>query len=135
MAEPIKLKFSLNTLSHPASKFALEKLIRSVAGLQYLKNDPETMIIADFHDSQLVGRYFTDFYSKQPLCTMTNPIPNIFLHPQLVCTTDSADFQGPITRPVSDGFRHLFTQIGPNIHLGQGIHLLRVQHAFITCHF
>ncbi len=51
--------------------------------------------------AQLVGRCFTEFYSKQPLCNMANPIPNIVLHPQFVRTTDSADFRGPIARPVS----------------------------------
>ncbi len=30
---------------------------------------------------------------------------------QFVGSTDSADFQGPIARPVSDDFRHFFTQI------------------------
>ncbi len=40
-----------------------------------------------------------------------NPVPNIVLHPEFVGTTDSADFWGPIARPVSDDFRHFFTQI------------------------
>ncbi len=42
---------------------------------------------------------------------MANPIPNIVLHLQFVGTADSTDFQGPIARPVSDDFRHFFTQI------------------------
>ncbi|MCP3668580.1 MAG: hypothetical protein GY696_39880 [Gammaproteobacteria bacterium] len=42
---------------------------------------------------------------------MANPIPNIVLHPQFVGTTDSAGFQGPIARSVSDDFRHFFAQI------------------------
>ncbi len=42
---------------------------------------------------------------------MKNPIPNIVLHPQFVGTTDSAGFQGPIARSVSDDFRHFFAQI------------------------
>ncbi len=58
-----------------------------------------------------MGRYFTEFYSKQPLCSVANPIPNIVLHPQFVGTTDSAGFQGPIARNVSDDFHHFFTQI------------------------
>ncbi len=86
----------------------MEKLIRRVVGLQSIENDPETPISTD---AELVSRYFTVFYSKQPLCTVADPIPNIVLHPQFVGTTDSADFQGPIARPVSDDFRHFFTQI------------------------
>ncbi len=42
---------------------------------------------------------------------MANPIPKIVLHLQFVGTTDSTDFQDPIARPVSDDFRHFFTQI------------------------
>ncbi len=52
-------------------------------------------------------------------------------------TADSADFQGPIARPVSDDFRHFFTQIAteydadhPNSDIWQGIHLMRVQRVF-----
>ncbi len=42
---------------------------------------------------------------------MANPILNIVLHPQFVGTTDAADFQGPIARPVSDDLHHFFAQI------------------------
>ncbi len=42
---------------------------------------------------------------------MANTIPNIVLHTQFVGTMDSADFQGPIAGPVSEDFRHFFTQI------------------------
>ncbi len=42
---------------------------------------------------------------------MANPIPNIVLHSQFVGTTDSADFQGLIARPVSGDFHHFFAQI------------------------
>ncbi len=42
---------------------------------------------------------------------MANPIPIIVLHPQFVGTMDSADFQGPIARPVSDDYHHFFAQI------------------------
>ncbi len=83
-------------------------MIRRVVGLQYLENNPETPI---FTDAQLVGRYFAVFYSKQTLCTVANPTPNVVLHPLFVGTTDSADFQSPIARSVSDDFRHFFTQI------------------------
>ncbi len=56
-------------------------------------------------------------------------------------TADSADFQGPIARPVSVDFHHFFTQIATEMvtqiatesSLGQGIHLMRVQRAFSTC--
>ncbi len=37
-----------------------------------------------------------------------------------VGTTDSADFQGPIARPVSDDFRHFFTQIATEYSLRAG---------------
>ncbi len=40
---------------------------------------------------------------------MANPIP--ILHPQFVGTTDSADFQCPVARPVSGDFHHFFAQI------------------------
>ncbi len=42
---------------------------------------------------------------------MANHIPNIVLHPQFIGTTDSAGFQGPIARPVSDDVHHFFTKI------------------------
>ncbi len=42
---------------------------------------------------------------------MANPIPDIVLHPQLVGTTDSADFQGLIAKPISEAFHHFFAQI------------------------
>ncbi len=60
MAEPIELKFLLNTPHHhiPASKFALEKLISNIVGLQYLKNDPETPIFAVFHRCSIGGSIF-----------------------------------------------------------------------------
>ncbi len=51
---------------------------------------------------------------------MANPIPNIVLHTQFVGTMDSADFQGPIAGPVSDDFRHLFTQIATESSLRAG---------------
>ncbi len=62
-------------------------------------------------DPQQVVRYFTEVYSPQPLCSMANPIHNIELHPEFAGTTDSADFLGPIARPVSGEFHHFFTQI------------------------
>ncbi len=57
-----------------------------------------------------MGRDFTEFHSKQTLSTMANPIPNIVAHPQFVGTSDSADFQGPIARPVSGDFHHFFAR-------------------------
>ncbi len=62
----------------------MEKLIRCVVGLQYLKNLPETLIFFPFSVAD---------YSR------------------LGGTSDWADFHGPIARPVSDDFRHFFTQI------------------------
>ncbi len=108
MTEPIELKISLNTLPHPGS------------------NVPETPISTDaqlvFHCSTGISlcRYFTEFYSKQPLCTnhyvliLNNhyvPIPSIVLHPQFVGTTDSAAFRGPIARHVCGDFHHFFAHI------------------------
>ncbi len=46
---------------------------------------------------------------------MTNPIPNIVLHPQFVGTTDSADFQGPIAKHFSDDFHHFSLKSPPNM--------------------
>ncbi len=62
MAKPIELKFSLNTLPHPGFKvrdgLEMEELIRPVVGLQYLKNDPETPIFADFRQCSTGGSIF-----------------------------------------------------------------------------
>ncbi len=58
MTEPIELKFSLNTQHIPASKFALEKLLHTVVGLQNLKNHPETPIFDDFHRCSTGGSIF-----------------------------------------------------------------------------
>ncbi len=40
-----------------------------------------------------------------------DPIPTVADYSRRGGTADSADFQGPIVRPVSDDFRHFFTQI------------------------
>ncbi len=48
-------------------------------------------------------------------------------------TADSADFQIPITRPVSDDFRNFFAEIATKYSLTAGIRRMRVQRAFTTC--
>ncbi|MCP3662252.1 MAG: hypothetical protein GY696_07115 [Gammaproteobacteria bacterium] len=40
-----------------------------------------------------------------------DPIPTVSEYSRLGGSADSADFQGPIGKPVSDDFRHFFTQI------------------------
>ncbi len=80
MPKLIELKFSLNTLLHPAfcsttSKFALEKLIRSVSGLQYLKNDTETPIFADFHRCSTGGSIFHGVLLKPTIMYCAKPYP------------------------------------------------------------
>ncbi len=42
---------------------------------------------------------------------MANPIPKNVLHAQFDGTTDWADVHLSVGRPVSDDFRHFFTQI------------------------
>ncbi len=74
-----------------------------------------------FTDDQLLGRYFTEFYSIQQLCTMVNHILNIVLHPQFVGITDSADFQGPLARPVSGDFQRFFAQEYDAHPIGLGV--------------
>ncbi len=49
MAGQIELKFSLNTLPHTGLKVSSGEVDPRVVGLQYLENDPETQIFADFH--------------------------------------------------------------------------------------
>ncbi len=101
MAEPIELKFSLNTLPNPDFKVCDGEVDPS----------PETPIFADFHRCSTGGSIFHFVLLKSNFMYVANPIPNVALHPQFVGTTDSAGFQGPIARSVSDEFRHFFTQI------------------------
>ncbi len=72
----------------------MEKLIRRVVGLQYLENDPETPIFADFQRCTTDGSIFhCALLETNIIITVANPIPNVVLNPQFVGTADSAGFQ------------------------------------------
>ncbi len=79
MTEPIELKFSLNTYHIPALKFAIEKLIRRVVGLQCPENDPETPIFADFHRCSTGGSIFHCVLLKTTII-YDKPYPQYFFH-------------------------------------------------------
>ncbi len=58
-----------------ASKFAMEKLIRRAVGLQYLENDPETPIFADFHRCSTGGSIFHCVLLKTNIMYCGKPYP------------------------------------------------------------
>ncbi len=86
----------------------------SVASLSCSTRKPRFSPIST--DDQLVGRYFTEFYSKQPLCTVENPIPTLFyIRSSLLLPI------WPIFRVRSpetfDDFRHISLKPPPNMML------------------
>ncbi len=84
-----------------------------IPGLRYIYSSlvPQIQPIFRVRSPDPFLALFTIFFVQTATEYYGAPIPMVAEYSQLGGIADSDDFQGPIARPVSDDFRHFFTQI------------------------